>query len=108
MNMKLINSSQVISSGRHNVRRHIDQMIRTPHLKVRIERIETGVLVKSHRGKNVSAARRMVNRHLCKAKCTVLTVENKMDTGQEEILQFSEKVSVEKQRNHRLHQEENV
>ena len=36
------------------VRRHIDRMIRTPNFKVRNERIETGVLVKSQKGKNVS------------------------------------------------------
>ena len=31
------------------VRRHIDQMISTRHFKARNERIETGVLVKSHK-----------------------------------------------------------
>ena len=41
------------------VRRHIDQMIRTRNFRARNERIETGVLVKSHNGKNVSVERGM-------------------------------------------------
>ena len=40
------------------VRRHIDQMIRTRIFKVRNERIETGVLVRTQKGKNVSVERK--------------------------------------------------
>ena len=40
------------------VRRHIDQMIRTRNFKAQNERIETGVLVNSHKGRNVSVERR--------------------------------------------------
>ena len=36
------------------VRRHIDQMVGARNVRARNERIETGVLVESHRGKNVS------------------------------------------------------
>ena len=41
------------------VRRHIDQMIRTRNIKVRNERIETGVLFKTQTGKNVSVEERI-------------------------------------------------
>ena len=41
------------------VRRHIDRMIRTRNFRAWIERIETGVLLKSHKGKNLSVERRM-------------------------------------------------
>ena len=37
--------------------RHIDQMIRMRNFKARKERIETGVLVKSHLGRKVSVER---------------------------------------------------
>ena len=36
------------------VRQHFDQMIRTRNFNARNERIETGVLVKNHKGRNVS------------------------------------------------------
>ena len=39
------------------VRRHIDQMVRTRNNKARNERIETGVLVNGHKGKNLSVER---------------------------------------------------
>ena len=41
------------------VRRHVDQMIRKRNFKTRSERIETGVLVKSHKGRNVRAERKV-------------------------------------------------
>ena len=41
------------------VRRHIDQMIRTRNIRAQNERIETGVLVTSQKGKNVIVERRM-------------------------------------------------
>ena len=63
-------------------------MIRTRHFEVRNERIETGVLVKSHKGKNVSAERRMVSCYLYEAKWIVLTVENKMDSVQKRFFKF--------------------
>ena len=40
---------------RKMVRQHFDQTIRTRNFKARNEIIETGVLVKSHKGRNVSA-----------------------------------------------------
>ena len=40
------------------VRRHIDQMIRTRNLKVRDERVEAGVLIKTQKRKNVSVERK--------------------------------------------------
>ena len=49
------------------VRRHIVQMIRTRNFRARNERIETGVLVKSHKGKNASVNRRMGGCHQWKA-----------------------------------------
>ena len=39
------------------VNQHIDQTIRTRNFKARNERIETGVLVKSQKGRNVSVER---------------------------------------------------
>ena len=42
---------------RRMVRQHTDQTTRTRNLKARTERIETGVLVKSLNGKNVSVER---------------------------------------------------
>ena len=45
--------------SRKMVRRHIDQTIRTRNFKARNERIEPGVLVKSQKGRNVSAERKM-------------------------------------------------
>ena len=41
------------------VRRHIDQMIRTRNFKARSERIETGVLAKSQKGRKVSVGRKL-------------------------------------------------
>ena len=41
------------------VRQHIDQTIRTRNFKDRNERIETGVLVKSQKGRNVSTERKV-------------------------------------------------
>ena len=41
------------------VGRHIDQMVRTRNFKARNERIETGVLVKSYKGRKVSVERKM-------------------------------------------------
>ena len=43
---------------RRMVRQHIDQTIRTLNFQARIERIETGVLVRSQKGKNVSVERK--------------------------------------------------
>ena len=40
------------------VRRHIDRMIRTRNFRAWNERIETGVFLKSHKGKNLSVERR--------------------------------------------------
>ena len=40
------------------VKRHIDQKIRTRHFQARNERIETGILVKSRKGKHVSVERK--------------------------------------------------
>ena len=44
---------------RKMVRQHIGQTTRTRNFKARNERIETGVLVKSHKGRNVSAERKV-------------------------------------------------
>ena len=44
---------------RRMVRQHTDQTIRTRNLKARTERIETGVLVKSQNGTNVSVERKV-------------------------------------------------
>ena len=41
------------------VTQRIDQTTRTGNFKARNERIETGVLVKSHKGRNVSAERKV-------------------------------------------------
>ena len=41
------------------VRQHIDQTIRTLNFKVRNDRIETGVLVKSQKGENVRLERKV-------------------------------------------------
>ena len=41
------------------VRRHIDQMNRTRNLEARNERIETGVFVKSHKGRKISVERKV-------------------------------------------------
>ena len=49
------------------VRRHIVQMIRTRNFRARNERIETRMLVKSHKGKNASVERRMGECHQWKA-----------------------------------------
>ena len=59
------------------VRRHIDQLIRTRNFRARNERIETGVFVKSHKGKNVSVELRM------------LSVESKRTVFKRRLLQFS-------------------
>ena len=50
------------------VRRHTDQMIRTRTFKVRNERIETGVLVKTQKGKNVNVERKTGACYQWKAK----------------------------------------
>ena len=70
------------------VRRHTDQMIRTRTCKAWNERIETGVLVKSHKGRNVSVEMK-VGEHcqwratgqcqkemLAVSATTILSVEN--------------------------------
>ena len=44
---------------RNMVRQHVDQTISTRNFKARNERIETGVLVKGHKGRNVSAERKV-------------------------------------------------
>ena len=41
------------------VRQHIDQMIRTRNFKARNERIQTGVLVTSHKGRKVNVERKV-------------------------------------------------
>ena len=41
------------------VRRHIDEMIRTRNVRVRNERIQTGVLDKSHKRRIVSVERKV-------------------------------------------------
>ena len=41
------------------VRLHIDQMIRARNFSARNERMETGVLVKSHEGRRVSVERKV-------------------------------------------------
>ena len=41
------------------VGRHTDQMVRTRNVRARSEKIETGVLIKSHKGRKVSVERRM-------------------------------------------------
>ena len=53
------------------VRRHIVQMIRTRNFRARKERIETGVLVKNHKGKNASVKRRVGECHQWKANGSV-------------------------------------
>ena len=50
-------ASQSYQRLRTLVRRHVDQMSRTRNFKARNERIETGVVVKSHKGRNVSVER---------------------------------------------------
>ena len=50
------------------VRRHIDQMTRTRNVKAPNERIETGVLVESHKGKNVNVERKVRECYQWKAK----------------------------------------
>ena len=44
---------------RNMVRQHVAQTISTRNFKARNERIETGVLVKGHKGRNVSAERKV-------------------------------------------------
>ena len=46
-------------SLRTKVRRHIDQMTRTRNFEAGNERIETGVLVKSHKGRKVRVERKV-------------------------------------------------
>ena len=41
------------------VRRHVDPMVRTRNYKALNERIETGVLVQSHKGRKVSVERKV-------------------------------------------------
>ena len=57
------------------VRRRIDQMIRVRNYKAWNERIDTGVSVKSHKGKNVRIERRRGEWFQWKA--TGVTVDNK-------------------------------
>ena len=49
------------------VRRQKDHMIRTRNFKARNERIETGVLVKSHKGREVSVEGKVGECHQWKA-----------------------------------------
>ena len=44
---------------RRMLRQHIDQTIRTRNFKARNEIIVTGALVKSHKGRNISAERKV-------------------------------------------------
>ena len=47
-----LNRDQVAQKLRTMVRQHFDQTMRTRNFKARNERIETGVLVNCHKGRN--------------------------------------------------------
>ena len=85
------------------VRRHTDQMIRTRNVRARNERIETGIVVKSQKGKHVSIERTIGECH-----------GKQMDSQEETLAVFTRKVVVSRhdgpfllqRRKHRMTEED--